>query len=520
MVCGMRKTQYLFFAIIVLTSALAVHNARKNAAEYFIDYYSNRIDLSYQFALKKTGFVADLLYRQYEEAIGKMLHEYDRAIADEKSGIREKMLDTFMPVYENSQELGLRQLQFHLADGMNLIRFHKPEMYGEPLMPFRKSIRIVNETQKFVSGFEAGRFWTGFRFIYPVFFNGRFLGSVEMGFDFDAIKREMSTYTISHSIMTLKKDIIEKTLLNKEDIKNYQPCKINNNFIVEKNYRPLLGQHLKQCKWLYANISHVREAMDTLRPFNRVIRKNNEFNLIHFLSVKDIAGQRVGYIITVLNNIDAPPLSYFFYAKIVIGALGLILFMLYWNHRINKLNLDLKHKSDELKILSITDALTRQYNRFKAEAILLNEFERFKRYGGKICVLLLDIDKFKAVNDTFGHEIGDKVLIEFSALIKRNLRRVDVLGRWGGEEFIVICPGTSLENGVKVAENLRSRVQGNCFAPVSEVTVSIGVSVFHEDDHAHADAVKRADNALYQSKHSGRNRVSCIAGDIQADKCL
>nr|WP_319494056.1 GGDEF domain-containing protein [uncultured Desulfobacter sp.] len=129
----------------------------------------------------------------------------------------------------------------------------------------------------------------------------------------------------------------------------------------------------------------------------------------------------------------------------------------------------------------------------------------------------MNIDKFKAVNDTFGHDIGDKVLIEFSSIVCKNLRCVDVLGRWGGEEFIVICPGTSLENGVKVAENLRSRVQGNCFAPVPEVTVSIGVSAFHENDHAYTDAVKRADNALYKSKHTGRNCVNSIAGDSQSD---
>nr|WP_320191536.1 diguanylate cyclase [uncultured Desulfobacter sp.] len=516
----MRKTQYLFLAIIILMSVLAVYNARKNAAEYFIDDYSNRINLSYQFALKKTGIVADILYRQYEEAIGKMFYEYGRAISDEKFSIREKMLDTFMPVYENSQELGLRRLHFHLADGINLIRFHKPGMYGDPLMPFRKSIRLVNETQKFVSGFEAGRFWTGFRFIYPVFFNGQFLGSVEMGFDFDAIKREMSTYTLSSSIMTLKKNIIKKTLLNKKEIKNYQTCKINHNFIVEKNYRPLLSKHLEQCKWLYANISDVSQRMDTLMPFNQVIRKNNAFNLIHFLSIKDIAGNRVGYIITVIQDIDAPPLSYFFYAKIVIGAAGLILLMLYWNNRINKLNKALKQKSEKLKTLSITDALTGQYNRFKTEEVLLNEFERFERYGEKICVLLLDIDKFKAVNDTFGHDFGDKVLTEFSSLVSQNLRRVDVLGRWGGEEFIVICPGTSLENGGKVAENLRSMVQGHCFAPVPEVTVSIGVSAFHENDHAYTDAVKRADNALYRSKRTGRNRVCSMTCDSQAAECL
>lgn len=489
-------------------SALAVYNARKNAVGYFVDDYSNRINLSYQFALKKTGLAADILYRQYEEAIGKMFYEYGRALSDEKLTIREKMLNTFMPVYENSQELGLRRLQFHLADGINLIRFHKPEMYGDPMVPFRKSIRTVNETQKFVSGFEEGRFWTGFRFIYPVFFDGQHVGTLEMGFDFDAIKREMSTYTASESVMVLKKDIIQKTLLNKEEIKDYPVCKLNNCFIVEKSYRPLLGKHLELCRWLSYKLIDVSKKMAALAQFHEVIQKNNEFNLIHFLPIKNISNDKVGYIITVIKDIDAPPLSYSFYAKIVVGAACLILLMLYWNNRIAKLNRDLKQKSEKLKVLSITDTLTGQYNRFKTEQILLNEFKRFKRYGDNVCVLLLDIDKFKTVNDTFGHECGDKVLIEFCSLVSKNLRCVDVLGRWGGEEFIVICPGTSLENGVKVADNLRSMVQVHSFAPVPEVTISLGVSAFHQNDNAYTDALKRADNAMYQSKRTGRNRVS------------
>lgn len=154
----MRNTQYVFVAVIVLLSILAVHNARKNASIYFIDEHSNRINLSYQFALKKTGLLADIFYRQYEEVLGKMLNDYNNAPSDEKFNIREKMLDVFMPVYENIQELGLRRLQFHLVNGTNLIRFHKPEMYGDPMVPFRKSLQMVNETQKCVSGFEEGRF--------------------------------------------------------------------------------------------------------------------------------------------------------------------------------------------------------------------------------------------------------------------------------------------------------------------------------------------------------------------------
>jgi len=166
------------------------------------------------------------------------------------------------------------------------------------------------------------------------------------------------------------------------------------------------------------------------------------------------------------------------------------------------------------------DTLTGQYNRFKTEQILLNEFDRFKRYGENIGVIMLDIDKFKDVNDTFGHNCGDEVLTELCSLVSKNLRRVDVFGRWGGEEFVVICPGTSLESGAKIADNLRSRVEAHSFTPVPKVTVSLGVSAFQRNEHAYSDALKRADVALYESKRTGRNRVCSRSDDKKSFCCI
>ena len=504
----MRRTRYIFIAMVVLLSVLAVYNARQNAAVFFIEDYSNRINLSYQFALKKTGLLADIFYRHYEEAVGKMFNDYAGAPQDEKISIREKMLDAFMPVYENSQELGLRRLQFYLADGTCLIRFHKPQTYGDPMLPFRESIQVVTQTQRCVSGFEEGRFWTGFRYVYPVFFNGRHIGILEMGFDFDAIKREMSMFTGNCLVMFLKRDLIEKKLFDKNEINDYRVCNINDDFIVEKNYRSLIKRHTMLCECLSFDLDDVRKKMDSLTEFNKVIRDRSTLSLIHFLPIKNIASQKVGYIVTVIENLGAPSLTYFFYAKIFIGAVCLISLMLYWNSRIDKLNRQLRQKSDKLKVLSITDPLTGQYNRLKTEQILLCEFERFKRYGEDLSLLVLDIDRFKDVNDTYGHDCGDKVLTEFCSLVSKNLRAVDILGRWGGEEFVVVCPGTSMENGVKAAENLRTKVEAHSsFAPVPQVTVSIGVSAFCTSDHAYSDALKRADVALYDAKYSGRNRV-------------
>lgn len=168
---------------------------------------------------------------------------------------------------------------------------------------------------------------------------------------------------------------------------------------------------------------------------------------------------------------------------------------------------------EELKKLSITDGLTQLFNSRYFYSQLKGEIERFKRYGHQLSLLLLDIDHFKAYNDTFGHLEGDKILVRIGRIIKSCLRKMDTAYRYGGEEFTIILPGTPGEEAKTVAERLRAAVAAQDFAgndPADiRITISIGVTQYcHEEPIS--SFVQRADQAMYQSKQNGRNKVSCI----------
>lgn len=171
------------------------------------------------------------------------------------------------------------------------------------------------------------------------------------------------------------------------------------------------------------------------------------------------------------------------------------------------------HMLEELKKLSITDGLTQLYNSRYFYSQIKGEIERFKRYGHKLSMLLLDIDHFKDYNDTHGHLEGDKILVRIGRIIKTCLRKMDTAYRYGGEEFTIILPGTPGEEAKTVAERLRTAVAAEDFTGGdnhgSRITISIGVTQYCHDEPV-SSFVQRADQAMYQSKQSGRNKVSCI----------
>ncbi len=159
-----------------------------------------------------------------------------------------------------------------------------------------------------------------------------------------------------------------------------------------------------------------------------------------------------------------------------------------------------------LEMQASTDGLTGICNRMKFSKLLKVEIARATRYGSAMSILMFDIDKFKDVNDTYGHQSGDKVLIEMARIINSNLRSTDIVARWGGEEFIIIAPGCGLEQGRQLADVLRLKLEQTTFSVPRKVTASFGVAVFRADD-TEISLTNRADGALYRAKEKGRNRV-------------
>ncbi len=156
--------------------------------------------------------------------------------------------------------------------------------------------------------------------------------------------------------------------------------------------------------------------------------------------------------------------------------------------------------------LSETDPLTGIYNRRKFESSLLKSMKISGRYDRPLSLIMFDIDNFKLINDSFGHQVGDVVLKELAGLIKTILRDTDVLARYGGEEFMILLPETDIENTKMMAERIRSLVESHVFQVVDAVTVSIGIAEYKKGDSID-DFIKNVDYACYDAKLGGRNRV-------------
>ncbi len=165
---------------------------------------------------------------------------------------------------------------------------------------------------------------------------------------------------------------------------------------------------------------------------------------------------------------------------------------------------------ERLRELAITDSLTNVWNRRHFMHLAGRELNRTKRYGGKLAIIMMDLDHFKTVNDAYGHDVGDQALKKVAEIARTTLRKVDIFARYGGEEFVIALPETSLEQAVQVAERL-GQIIGQI--PLStqdgplHIHVSIGVTVAGPDSPDLMTLLKQADKALYQAKNSGRNRV-------------
>lgn len=205
--------------------------------------------------------------------------------------------------------------------------------------------------------------------------------------------------------------------------------------------------------------------------------------------------------------------------QIIGGTFFILLFFIIWNRKLNaarkKLEValadlnaaqnKLKKKNAELEELSITDKLTGLYNRMKLDITLQSEINRSERYCSALSIIIMDIDHFKSINDQQGHQEGDNVLRQVASILTENTREVDIVGRWGGEEFLVLCPETTLDEAYTLAEKLRNGLEQSD-KNKNLITASFGTATFHQG-MKESELINNADQALYKAKENGRDRV-------------
>jgi diguanylate cyclase (GGDEF)-like protein len=197
------------------------------------------------------------------------------------------------------------------------------------------------------------------------------------------------------------------------------------------------------------------------------------------------------------------------------GALSIALLLVLVFIFTNRLTKQIARDRQKIETMAIVDELTNLSNRRQVLRRFNEELERAQRLRTDLSCMMIDIDLFKEVNDTYGHLVGDKILKETAALILDSIRAYDIAGRYGGEEFLVVLPDTNIDHALSLAERIRSSIEQNLHLRANMVlrkpiTISLGIASLQSSDRAVDDLLMRADDGLYKAKKDGRNRVACI----------
>jgi diguanylate cyclase (GGDEF)-like protein len=425
---------------------------------------------------------------------------------EEKVKIRKELYDLLINNYNNFTNYGIQQLHFHLPNNLSFLRFHQPLKFGDDLTNIRASVKFVNENKIATIGFEEGRIFNGYRFVYPLFDeNKKHIGSVEISSSLLNFKKLFEKNNKTHIDYILKKDVVENKVF-KEQVKNYEKYLLSDNFLIQKNMvdYDINCKHKEEKDIIFEKLSKDKEFLKKINSMEKI--HNIYFHNLNVYSINftpllnDFTNKKVGYMIMFSES------NYFKYIldSYIINILIITLLSILIGYVILK-----KEQDKELtEKLAIYDQLTNIYNRYYFRKEMEKEFTNMQKQTNELSLIMFDIDHFKLINDNYGHNIGDESLIFLSNLVKNNIRLNDVFCRWGGEEFMILS-NKSLDKTVIMAEYLRKTIDNESKEndKIPHFTCSFGVVSLNKFNNT-KEALQRVDELLYKSKKDGRNIVS------------
>lgn len=508
------KIIYSFLAVTFLTATLfflsyLFHSMHKTDKEAL--FFANKLEQSNMQLQMLNNSYSLISQNVYDNIINKdeiisIVKQANFADSQEELGfLRKKLYQELSPLYTNLNAQSIRQLHFHLQGNISFLRFHRPEKFGDSLVGVRYSIDRVNRIKTKIHGFEEGRVFNGFRNVYPILSNKRLIGTVEISYSFNAIREQAQRVYPAFYDFILKKDIIN-TKVWEEEKENYLPSNLSDKYLIDINAMSKAGyEHLdeelieKINKNIAQEVSHKVEQEDAFILQSKV---DGQSFLVTFIPIINIANKHAAYFISYQkDDITAFINSEYLYVlevSFLVSFLVAFLLVMYYTAR--------KRSENILEDMATTDPLTKIANRNKLNLVMDTSIQTALRYNLPLSIIFFDIDHFKEINDKLGHETGDDILIELTALVNKHIRLSDLFARWGGEEFIIVLPETDHNQAVILAEKLRKTIDDHTFGISVHTTCSFGVTQLHEDDDEHT-FLKRADVALYSAKERGRNRV-------------
>lgn len=229
----------LFFSILAteLLLYLAVNDSNQRTYNGYLDTKAEELQVKISSTINSFNLVS---YSIFTEIVNndKILSLYQKASSKDSTvqqNVRDSLLLLLERTYQNLRKIDIKQLHFHLPDNTSFLRFHRPEKFGDNLTDVRYTVKKTNETKKETIGFEEGRIFNGFRYVFPLLYNGNHLGSVETSFSFEGIGKNLNQLGIKYSCMMIKKNVVKSKVFD-DELSNYVACPISEDFLLENKY--------------------------------------------------------------------------------------------------------------------------------------------------------------------------------------------------------------------------------------------------------------------------------------------
>lgn len=554
-------------------------------------YHTNTIDLArktFHATVNSFELSHESFHAIYADEISLIVAQSNNASQQKREKLREDLNTLLIDFYNATTLHALTGLTFVDKEGFVLLRIHHPRIYDDNIQQQRPSFEKMAKSFLYKKGFEVGSYQQAYRYQYPLFYDGRYVGAYEYSVNFEHILREMKKIYANEYMLLLDENNIkvgrfeqeryeyiqnEGFLENLDQLQkakifdyNYEgrcyslvvcPIKDINekqigsllvdvlqsprgqyrkDFMIEMSFALFLGllvfifsYRKKQYSRYVRELINIQKQMLIVTNGTQLIDANDTFfRFFHYKNLKEFVhkhdcvcdffledegciGKFVdGFLWTeyiqkypeqkhCVKILDDDGAEKFFELDWVLFEKTSNLFISF-----RDITQEL-HEKRALENRANYDNLTGLYNRERFYHYLDKYIVDAKQQGQDFSVIMFDIDYFKKINDTLGHDMGDSVLSELASLVSSKIREGDIFARWGGEEFMIIAP-LALSHAHSFAEKLRRVIQTHRFTGVQELQCSFGVSSYRSNETKES-FLKRVDEQLYKAKHRGRNCV-------------
>ena len=475
----------LFFLAYLLISAVLFFYFDMDKKNRISVYLNQQIEkLSSEFKATKNA------YEKLSNFVYDQLSNDKDFLAVLSSNQKDQIYNYLLPYYKILKRYNIHYLTIQKPDGTVVINMHKP--YKKE----KKTKQDLFSTEK-----SSGKIVM--EFTKPIYIKGKLLVFFKTAISYNTLKKELQRLFRGKYEYILNNSLITKNVFNYGNYLFIQSDLHPKFYYEENSAKERASKERELIHKINLSIKEkVKQRLGQGKNFAVLTEVDGKYYIVTFLAINS-SGYNIGYLISYKQDDMAAAFDMLFLQNIIFSNILIIILLAFIYYFFQT-----KFKFEEMAVI---DKLTKLYNRHKFYEIAEQEMVRSKRHNRPFSLVLFDIDHFKQINDTYGHDVGDYVLATMAKIIKDKIRKYDYIFRWGGEEFIILAPETELKNAHKLAEKIRKLVEEHSFDKVGKVTISLGAAQFYPDSDKDIDQViKRADTALYQSKREGRNRTTIL----------